>query len=361
MIGEIFDNVQYEGGTHFQENVQTTLIPAGGSTIVEFHTEVPGTYIMVDHSIFRAFNKGALALLEVAGEARHGHLFRQAGRRELSQRQGRATSRRLPRRPKPRRRARSPRNSRSPRAPCCSRAPAPSATRIPARACRTCSRRSPSLTTCSRTPKNAIDVALNGLSGKVTVNGKTFDSVMPPMSQLNDDESRTSSPTCSTAGAMTAASSARSRCRRCAPAPSAPKARRTEDGMRKGIRAGSARGRGASPLTHARSGATRSQITGRHFRERAASRRQGTRPRRWRPFRMDRALVSNGEFAKFVKLAAMAARQHAAAVRGRGVSDRLARATHARRRTRAQARDRGELVRRQRLLRGAGQAPAALV
>ncbi len=37
-------------------------------------------------------------------------------------------------------------------------------------------------------PKNAIHIALNGLSGKVTVNGKTFDSVMPPMSQLNDDE-----------------------------------------------------------------------------------------------------------------------------------------------------------------------------
>ena len=31
VIGEIFDKVQYEGGTHFQENVQTTLIPAGGA------------------------------------------------------------------------------------------------------------------------------------------------------------------------------------------------------------------------------------------------------------------------------------------------------------------------------------------
>jgi nitrite reductase (NO-forming) len=37
-------------------------------------------------------------------------------------------------------------------------------------------------------PKHAIDVALNGLTGKVTVNGKTYNSVMPPMSQLNDDE-----------------------------------------------------------------------------------------------------------------------------------------------------------------------------
>src|SRR5579885_1208108 len=51
VIGEIFDRVQYEGGTHVQENVQTTLIPAGGAAIVEFHTEVPGSYVLVDHSI----------------------------------------------------------------------------------------------------------------------------------------------------------------------------------------------------------------------------------------------------------------------------------------------------------------------
>jgi len=65
VIGEIFDKVQQEGGTHFQENVQTTLIPAGGAVTVEFHTEVPGSYVLVDHSIFRAFNKGALAILKL--------------------------------------------------------------------------------------------------------------------------------------------------------------------------------------------------------------------------------------------------------------------------------------------------------
>src|SRR6185295_12668544 len=43
------------------------LIPAGGSAIVEFKTEVPGTYILVDHSLFRAFNKGALGMLKVSG------------------------------------------------------------------------------------------------------------------------------------------------------------------------------------------------------------------------------------------------------------------------------------------------------
>jgi nitrite reductase (NO-forming) len=68
VIGEIFDTVYSEGGTiPAQRNVQTTLIPAGGSAIVDFKVEVPGTYILVDHSLFRAFNKGALGMLKVGG------------------------------------------------------------------------------------------------------------------------------------------------------------------------------------------------------------------------------------------------------------------------------------------------------
>lgn len=68
VIGEIFDNVRVEGGDLLNHNVQTTLIPAGGAAIVEFKVEAPGNYVLVDHSIFRAFNKGALAILEVEGE-----------------------------------------------------------------------------------------------------------------------------------------------------------------------------------------------------------------------------------------------------------------------------------------------------
>lgn len=68
VIGEVFDNVYSEGGTAAtQHNVQTTLIPAGGSAVVEFATENAGDLILVDHSIFRAFNKGALGILHVAG------------------------------------------------------------------------------------------------------------------------------------------------------------------------------------------------------------------------------------------------------------------------------------------------------
>jgi nitrite reductase (NO-forming) len=68
VIGEIFDRVHIEGGSAINENVQTTLIPSGGAAMVEFKVDVPGTFIIVDHSIFRAFNKGALGMLKVEGE-----------------------------------------------------------------------------------------------------------------------------------------------------------------------------------------------------------------------------------------------------------------------------------------------------
>ncbi len=62
VIGEIFDKVYIEGGSLINENVQTTLIPAGGSTIVEFTVDEPGKYLLVDHALSR-LNKGAVAEL----------------------------------------------------------------------------------------------------------------------------------------------------------------------------------------------------------------------------------------------------------------------------------------------------------
>lgn len=67
VIGAVFDKVYLEGGTTITNNVQTTSIPAGGSAITEFKVTVPGTYVIVDHSITRTFNKGALAQLKVTG------------------------------------------------------------------------------------------------------------------------------------------------------------------------------------------------------------------------------------------------------------------------------------------------------
>jgi nitrite reductase (NO-forming) len=68
VIGEVFDNVYTEGGTLAQHNVQTTGIPAGGSAIVEFRTETPGKLVLVDHALFRAFNKGTIGLMQVEGD-----------------------------------------------------------------------------------------------------------------------------------------------------------------------------------------------------------------------------------------------------------------------------------------------------
>jgi nitrite reductase (NO-forming) len=78
VIGEIFDTVYTEGamgGGAPARNVQTTLIPAGGAAIVELTMQVPGRFLLVDHSIVRAMEKGALGILEVAGAEQPG-IFR---------------------------------------------------------------------------------------------------------------------------------------------------------------------------------------------------------------------------------------------------------------------------------------------
>jgi nitrite reductase (NO-forming) len=69
VIGEIFDRVYSQGATNApQENVQTTLVPAGGAAIVEFKLDYPGKYILVDHALSRA-GKGLVGVLEVSGKA----------------------------------------------------------------------------------------------------------------------------------------------------------------------------------------------------------------------------------------------------------------------------------------------------
>ncbi|WP_129781613.1 copper-containing nitrite reductase [Peristeroidobacter soli] len=187
VIGEIFDKVQYEGGTRFQENVQTTLIPAGGAATVEFHTEVPGNYVLVDHSIFRAFNKGALAILEVAGEQRADiYSGKQLDEMYIGDKMA----------------------SMAPVAEAVKASSTGQLTKeqqIQAGAvlfkgtCSTCHQDTgqgipnvfPPLAKSDflLADKNrAIGIVMNGLSGPVTVNGATYNSVMPPMSQLNDDE-----------------------------------------------------------------------------------------------------------------------------------------------------------------------------
>lgn len=67
VIGEVFDVVHREGASEASTNVQTTLIPAGGATWVEFTVDVPGEYTLVDHALNRALGKGAIATIRVEG------------------------------------------------------------------------------------------------------------------------------------------------------------------------------------------------------------------------------------------------------------------------------------------------------
>lgn len=71
VIGEIFDRVYPNGGTEYNENVQTVGIPAGSATMVEFKATVPGEYVIVDHALTRAFNKGAIGRIHVSGPDNH--------------------------------------------------------------------------------------------------------------------------------------------------------------------------------------------------------------------------------------------------------------------------------------------------
>ena len=187
VIGEIFDKVWYEGGTHFQENVQTTLIPAGGAMIAQFHTEVPGSYIMVDHSIFRAFNKGALGILQVDGPENKAIY---SGKEVDSVYLGDKAV------------------SQAPVAAAASAAAAGTLTleeQIKAGSvlfngtCSVCHQSNgeglpgvfPPLAKSDYLKAHRdqlIGIVLNGLNGPVTVNGKDYNSVMPPMSQHTDDE-----------------------------------------------------------------------------------------------------------------------------------------------------------------------------
>jgi nitrite reductase (NO-forming) len=187
VIGEIFDRVFTEGGSRYQENVQTTLVPAGGSAIVEYKVEIPGTYILVDHSIFRAFNKGALGMMKVTGA---DNVAVYSGKEVDSVYLADMAA----------------------PSPAIADAAASAKAGTLSKAQQIEAGKALFMGTCSvchqaegqgipavfpplaksdylnADAKRAIGTILNGLSGKLTVNGAEYNSVMPPMSQLNDDE-----------------------------------------------------------------------------------------------------------------------------------------------------------------------------
>ena len=68
VIGEVFDRVYDLASlaTPPLRDVQTTLVPPGGATMVEFKVDYPGKYILVDHALSR-LEKGNVGFLHVNG------------------------------------------------------------------------------------------------------------------------------------------------------------------------------------------------------------------------------------------------------------------------------------------------------
>jgi len=188
VIGAIFDKVRYEGGTNVQMNVQTTLIPAGGAAAVEFKTKVPGSYVLVDHSIFRAFNKGALAILKVDGpEDKTIYSGKELDSVYLGDRS------------LPNLNAVTAATQAAAAGTLTQDDQVQAGRALFSGTCSVCHQANgaglpgvfPPLAKSdylAADPKRAIGVLLNGLTGKVVVNGNEYNSVMPPMNQLNDDE-----------------------------------------------------------------------------------------------------------------------------------------------------------------------------
>ena len=186
VIGEIFDRVYTEGGSRYQENVQTTLVPAGGSAIVEFKVEVPGTFIIVDHSIFRAFNKGALGMLKVEGpEVKTVYSGKEVDADYLGDKVAPSTA--VARAAAAQKQGTLDLKGQIAAGEVlfkgtCSACHQPEGQGLP--------NVFPPLAKSDflmKDKRRAIEVVINGLTGPVTVNGQTYNSVMPPMSQLDDD------------------------------------------------------------------------------------------------------------------------------------------------------------------------------
>jgi len=70
VAGEIFDRVYDLGSINTTplHGVQTVPVPPGGASIVEFRTQVPGKYLLMDHAMVRG-ERGLCGALEVTGTA----------------------------------------------------------------------------------------------------------------------------------------------------------------------------------------------------------------------------------------------------------------------------------------------------
>ncbi len=186
VIGEIFDRVYIEGGDQVNYNIGTTLIPAGGAAILEFKAEVPSNLVMVDHSIFRAFNKGALGILSITGE-KNPTIFKGEILEGIYSPEG-SVIQNMPKN-----------KAKDEVAKILSKSEQIEAgKKIYMQACYACHQANGEGVANAFPPlaksdyinsdeNKAIDALIHGLSGEITVNGKKYNSIMPSQ-QLSDDE-----------------------------------------------------------------------------------------------------------------------------------------------------------------------------
>ncbi|PZX55789.1 copper-containing nitrite reductase [Algoriphagus chordae] len=186
VIGEIFDRVHVEGGKLINHDVQTTLIPPGGAAIVEFKVEAPGTLVLVDHAIFRAFNKGALGMLNVTGDE-NADVYSGTIQEGIYQPEG-GTIQTMPG------------DKGAPAAPQAASLSEriENGKRLYARTCLACHQEEGQGIPSAFPPlaksdylnadvDRAISIVLHGLSGEIEVNGETYNSVMTAQT-LSDEE-----------------------------------------------------------------------------------------------------------------------------------------------------------------------------
>jgi len=160
------------------------LVPAGGAMMAEFAVQVPGTFILVDHSIFRAFNKGALGMLKVDGPDNHQiYSGKEVDEVYLAERSHRALE--AIKGVEPEEMTLEARMSRG--------------EAVFQGTCSTCHQLDgmglagvfPPLAQSDYLLANktrAIRVVIGGLSGPVEVNGVTYNNVMPPLGNFTDHE-----------------------------------------------------------------------------------------------------------------------------------------------------------------------------
>ena len=183
IAGEVFDRVTSGAGPPASQ-VQTLTLPPGSAAMVELTVEVPGTYVLMDHALFRAFNKGALGNLRVDGPPA-STVYRGRVADDVYLLEGPALQT-LPGRPAP-------------------RAPSDFATewretgrRVFSQTCQACHQEDgrgipgtfPPLARSdflNADPRRAISAVLNGLQGPITVNGRPYSAVMPAL-HLTDEE-----------------------------------------------------------------------------------------------------------------------------------------------------------------------------